>query len=238
MGIRLAIILFFLTNCQGEEAKVKVVKNSKKNTIFDTFEDKLSDLGIHYKYYNKVILDPEDRDFAKMRPNRNNLKISKKNAIILGLDSNKVYAGYSFNRLSNGKNMLSVIYNLDIGTYIDFIIYDNQGKIIKKLSSLSSVWDMGFFHTSYAVVRNDTINVHLINKKPITYQYDSKTIFEYTNYIIHFDTNSSLLSDTLGKIRLGESVSNIEKNGQKAIFYSEKKAYKQQILDEEFTTRE
>ena len=40
-------------------------------------------------------------DFSKMKPQKNNLRISRKKAILLDTDSNKVYAGYSFNRLSN-----------------------------------------------------------------------------------------------------------------------------------------
>jgi hypothetical protein len=238
--IKLTILLFLFTNCQEKGEKKEVIKSTIKDTIFNSFQDKLAHLNISYKYqnvgkyYQQIILDPEDRDFAKLGLCRKNLRIPNKSAITLNLDSSHNYRGYFLDRLDNGEYLFGFSYNLDVGTYIDFIMYDSQGKLIKPVFKLASVSDIGFFHTNYAVIKNDTINLYSIYNNPIFYQNSSKTNFEYVNYIIHFDKNGNVLSDTLSKIKLDTTVSDIEKNKLKAKFYATKKAYKQQILDEEF----
>ncbi len=206
---RLFLLLFFSFSCQSKENKRESLQN-KQDSVFVNFQDKLAFLGIHYKYYNPVILDPGDDDFAALSQSKNNLRVSKQKLSQIGIDSlmgsridsSSYYRLFSFHKLENGCFVLGLSNNMEGGTFMEFLFYDSKGKFIKDIFGLGCWGDAGAMIGGFATFKSDTFNIQQFNSWPSDYTPNhSFSNLVYKNYRIRFDKNNNVLVDTLKSIK-------------------------------------
>lgn len=168
-----------------ENIKDSTLKNKEK-----FFQNKLADLQIFYKYLNSNLLDPYENKSNNMLED-NNLQISKKQIFKLGiLDTNFYYShkGFSLN-IVNGKYLMGISGSIGFQTDIqDFYLFDEQGKLTKKLFSINYWRDIGWFSHSYAHFAQGTINIYEVKNKSVRDSLQNE-IFEYTHSRIILNDN-------------------------------------------------